>query len=56
MWLVIAVALVLITIEVPFGLYQFAPGWTIPALTAVDAWLKTNAHAILIAVLAVLNF
>jgi hypothetical protein len=54
-WVVIVVALVLITIEVPVLLYQFAPGWTVPKLGAADAWLKTNARAVLIAVLAVLG-
>jgi len=54
-WVVIVVVLVLITIEVPFLLYQFAPGWTIPRLTAADEWLKRNARATLIAVLAVLG-
>jgi hypothetical protein len=54
-WVVIVVALALITIEVPVLLYQFAPGWTVPKLGAADAWLKTNAHTGLIAVLAVLG-
>ena len=54
-WVLIVVALVLITIEVPVLLYQFAPGWTVPKLDAADAWLKTNARAVLIAVLTVLG-
>ena len=54
-WVVIVVALVLITIEVPIGLYFVAPGWTIPKLQALNGWLDRNGRTLLVYVLAVLG-
>jgi hypothetical protein len=46
-WVVIVVALVLITVEVPVLLFLLAPGWTVPKLQAVNAWLDRNGHTLL---------
>ena len=46
-WVVIVVALVLITIEVPVLLFLLAPGWTVPKLRAMNAWLDRNGHTLL---------
>jgi hypothetical protein len=46
-WVVIVVALVLITVEVPVLLFLLAPGWTVPRLQAVNAWLDRNGHTLL---------
>jgi hypothetical protein len=54
-WIVLVVALVLITIEVPALLIILAPGWTAPRLQVMDAWLSRNSHTLLVAVLAVLG-
>jgi Sap, sulfolipid-1-addressing protein len=54
-WVVIVVALVLITIEVPFLLYLFAPGRVMPRFTAATAWLNSNSKAIFTVVLVVLG-
>jgi hypothetical protein len=54
-WVVIVVALMLVTIELPFLLYLFAPGWTVPKLAALNKWLDRNGRTLLIAVLAVLG-
>jgi hypothetical protein len=44
------VALVLITVEVPVLLFLLAPGWTVPRLHAVNAWLGRNGRRLLVAV------
>lgn len=54
-WVVLVVVLVLITIEVPALLFLLAPGWTVPKLEALDAWLSRNSHTLLVSVLAVLG-
>jgi hypothetical protein len=54
-WVVIVVALVLITIEIPILLYVLVPDWTVPKLKALDTWLSVNARTLLIGVLAVLG-
>jgi Sap, sulfolipid-1-addressing protein len=36
-WVIIVVAIVLITVEVPVLLFLLAPGWTVPKLQAVNA-------------------
>ncbi len=54
-WVVIVVALVLITIEVPIVLYFVAPGWTIPKLQALNRWLDRNGRTLLVYVVAVLG-
>src|SRR5215470_17981276 len=43
-WVVIVVALVLITVEIPVLLYLLAPGWTVPRLQAMNTWLGKNGH------------
>ena len=54
-WVVIAVALVLITIEVPVLLFLLAPGWTVPRLRAVNVWLGRNGHTLLVAVVGAIG-
>jgi len=49
-WVVIVVALVLITVWVPVLLFLRAPGWTVSRLQAVDGWLSRNGHILLVAV------
>lgn len=55
LWVVVVVALVLVTIEVPALLILLAPGWTLPKLQALDSWLSRNSHKLLVIVLAVLG-
>ena len=47
-WVLIVVALVLITVEVPVLLFLLAPGWTVPRLQAVNAGLDRRGHALLV--------
>ena len=47
-WVLIVVALVLITVEVPVLLFLLAPDWTVPKLEAVNAWLDRHGHALLV--------
>jgi Sap, sulfolipid-1-addressing protein len=47
-WVLIVVALVLITVEVPVLLFLLAPGWTVPKLEAVNAWLDRHGHTLLV--------
>ena len=47
-WVVIVVVLVLITVEVPVLLFLLAPGWTVPKLEAVNAWLDRHGHTLLV--------
>jgi hypothetical protein len=54
-WVVIVVALVLITIEVPVLLYLLAPGWTVPKLQAVNGWLTRNGRTLAVAVLGAIG-
>jgi hypothetical protein len=54
-WVLIVVALVLITVEVPVLLFLLAPGRTVPRLRALDAWLGRNARTLLAMVLAVIG-
>jgi Sap-like sulfolipid-1-addressing protein len=54
-WVVIVVALTLITVEVPVLLFLLAPGWTVPRLQAANAWLARNGHALLVWVLAAIG-
>ncbi len=54
-WIIIVVLLLLITIEVPILLYWLAPGWTVPRLAAVNAWLSRNGRNFFAIVLAVLG-
>jgi Sap, sulfolipid-1-addressing protein len=54
-WVLIVVALVLITVEVPVLLFLLAPGWTVPRLQAVNAWLDRHGHALLVAVVAAIG-
>jgi uncharacterized membrane protein YidH (DUF202 family) len=54
-WVIIAVALVLITIEVPVLLYLLTPGWTVPRLQAVNGWLDRNGRTLAVAVLAAIG-
>jgi arginine exporter protein ArgO len=54
-WVLIVVALVLITVEVPVLLFLLAPGSTVRRLRALDAWLGRNARTLLAMVLAVIG-
>jgi Sap, sulfolipid-1-addressing protein len=54
-WVLIVVALVLITVEVPVLLFLLAPGWTVPRLQAVNAWLDRRGHSLLVWVVAALG-
>jgi Sap, sulfolipid-1-addressing protein len=54
-WLLIVVALVLITVEVPVLLFLLAPGWTVPKLEAVNAWLDRRGHTLLVWVVGALG-
>ena len=47
-WVLIVVALVLITVEVPVLLFLLAPGWTVPKLEAVNGWLDRHGHSLLV--------
>jgi Sap, sulfolipid-1-addressing protein len=47
-WVLIVVALVLITVEVPVLLFLLAPDWTVPRLQAVHAWLDRHGHTLLV--------
>src|SRR5215831_1851299 len=54
-WVVIVVALVLITVELPVLLFLLAPGWTVPRLQAVNTWLGRNGHRLLVAVVGLIG-
>ena len=54
-WVVIVVALVLITVEIPVLLFLLAPGWTEPRLQAVNTWLGKNGHRLLVAVVGLIG-
>ena len=54
-WVILVSALVLITIEVPVLLFLFAPGWTVPKLRAVDAWIVRHKRTLVVIVLALLG-
>jgi hypothetical protein len=54
-WVVIVVALVLITVEIPVLLFLLAPGWTVPRLQAVNTWLGRNGHRLLVAVVGLIG-
>ena len=54
-WVVIVVAIVLISVEVPVLLFLLAPGWTVPKLQAVNAWLDRNGHTLLVAVVGAIG-
>jgi hypothetical protein len=54
-WVIIVVAIVLITVEVPVLLFLLAPGWTVPKLRAVNAWLNRNGHTLLVAVVGAIG-
>ena len=54
-WVLIVVALVLITVEVPVLLFLLAPGWTVPRLQAVNAWLDRHGRTLLLAVVGALG-
>jgi len=47
-WVLIVVALVLITVEVPVLLFLLAPDWTVPKLQAVNDWLDRHGHSLLV--------
>jgi hypothetical protein len=47
-WVLIVVALVLITVEVPVLLFLLVPDWTVPKLEAVNAWLDRHGHTVLV--------
>ena len=54
-WVIIVVALVLVTVEVPVLLFLLAPGRTVPRLRALDASLGRYARTLLAMVLAVIG-
>jgi arginine exporter protein ArgO len=54
-WVLIVVALVLVTVEVPVLLFLLAPGSTVPRLRALDGWLGRNARTLLAMVLAAIG-
>jgi zinc transporter ZupT len=54
-WVILVVALVLITIEVPILVYLFSPGWATRKLAGFKTWLDRNGRMMLIVVLAVLG-
>jgi Sap, sulfolipid-1-addressing protein len=54
-WVIIVVAIVLITVEVPVPLFLLAPGWTMPRLHAVNGWLDRNGHGLLVAVVGAIG-
>jgi cell shape-determining protein MreD len=54
-WVIIVVAIVLITVEVPVLLFLLAPGWTVPKLQAVNAWLDRNGRTLLLAVVGAIG-
>jgi Sap, sulfolipid-1-addressing protein len=54
-WVLIVVALVLITVEVPVLLFLLAPRWTVPRLQAVNAWLDRHGHTLLVAVVGAIG-
>ncbi len=54
-WVIIVVVLLLITIEVPILLFCQAPAWTVPKLSALNAWLARNGRKLFTIVLVVLG-
>jgi Sap, sulfolipid-1-addressing protein len=54
-WVVIVVAITLITIWVPVLVIVLAPGWSKPKLAALNSWLSRNSRTLLIVVLVVLG-
>jgi hypothetical protein len=40
---------------VPVLLFLLAPGWTVPRLRAVNAWLDRNGHTLLVAVVGAIG-
>jgi Sap, sulfolipid-1-addressing protein len=54
-WVLIVVALVLITVEVPVLLFLLVPDWTVPKLEAVNAWLDRHGHTVLVWVVGVIG-
>src|SRR5206468_3049327 len=55
LWVIIVVALVLITVEVPVLLFLLAPDWTVPKLQAVNGWLDRNWRTLLVAVVGLIG-
>ena len=55
LWVVIVVALVLITVEVPVLLFLLAPDWTVPKLQAVNGWLDRNGRTLLVTVVGLIG-
>jgi len=54
-WVVIVVAITLITVWVPVLVIVLAPGWSKPKLAALNSWLSRNSRTLLIVVLVVLG-
>lgn len=54
-WVIIVVAITLITIWVPTLVIVLAPGWSKPKLAALNSWLSRNSRTLLIVVLLVLG-
>jgi hypothetical protein len=55
LWVVIVVALVLITVEVPVLLFLLAPDRTVPKLQTVNRWLDRNGHTLLVVVVGLIG-
>jgi hypothetical protein len=54
-WVVIVVAITLITVWVPAFIIVLAPDWSKPKLAALNSWLSRNSRRLLVVVLAVLG-
>jgi len=54
-WVLIVVAILLITIWVPTLVIVLAPGWSKPKLAALNSWLSRNSRTLMVWVLAVLG-
>lgn len=54
-WVIIVVAVTLITVWVPTLIIVLVPGWSKPKLAALSSWLSRNSRTLLVAVLAVLG-
>jgi len=54
-WVVLVVAITLITIWLPTLVIVLAPGWSKPKLAALNSWLSRNSRTLMVVVLAVLG-
>ena len=54
-WTLLIVVIVLITVEIPFLVFLFAPGWITPKLVSVNKWLDVHGRVLFVAVLALIG-